>query len=60
MSSYFSLAGQFYENINVVAMVSSLSPVIAILFMKDFEEMTLDMASHNALCSFRYVEVPTG
>jgi hypothetical protein len=54
--SYFSLAGQFYEQINGVAMVSPISPVITIFFMEDIEEMALDMAAHNPLCSFRYVD----
>jgi hypothetical protein len=35
---YCSFNGQFYEQIDSVAMGSPLSPVIAILYMEDFEK----------------------
>jgi hypothetical protein len=37
-TSYFSFEDQFYEQIDVVAMGSPLSPVIANFYMEDFEE----------------------
>jgi hypothetical protein len=55
-SSYFRFAGQFYEQIDGVAMGSPLSPVIANFYMEDFEEMALDRAPHKPLCWFCYVD----
>jgi retron-type reverse transcriptase len=55
-TSYFSFNGQFYEEIDGVAMGSPLSPVIANFYIEDFEERALDSASHKPLCWFRYVD----
>jgi hypothetical protein len=55
-TSYFSLKGQFYEQIDGVAMGSPLSPFIAKFYMEDFEERALYFALHKPLCWFRYVE----
>jgi hypothetical protein len=55
-SSYFSYTGQFYEQIDGVAMGSPLSPVIANFYMEDFEEMALDQAPHKPLCWFCYMD----
>jgi hypothetical protein len=41
-SSYFSFNGQFYRQIDSVAMGLSLSPVIANFYMEDFENAALD------------------
>jgi hypothetical protein len=49
-TSYFSFNGQFYEQIDSVAMGSPLSPVIADFCIEDFEERALDLASHKPLC----------
>jgi hypothetical protein len=54
-SSYFCFAGQFYEQIDGVAMGSPLSPVIAKFYMEVFEDMALDRAPHKPLCWFCYV-----
>jgi hypothetical protein len=37
-------------------MGSPLSPVIGNFYMEDFEERALDLATHNSLCWFRYVD----
>jgi hypothetical protein len=55
-SSYFRFAGQFYEQIDGVAMGSPLSPVFAKFYMEDFEKMALDRNPHKPLCWFRYVD----
>jgi hypothetical protein len=55
-TSYFSFNGQFYEQTDGVALGSSLSLVIAKLYMKDFEERALDLAPHKPRCWFRYVD----
>jgi hypothetical protein len=55
-SSYFCFAGQFYEQIDGVAMGSPPSPVIANFYMEVFKEMALDRAPHKPLCWFRYVD----
>jgi hypothetical protein len=55
-SSYFRIAGQFYEQIDGMAMGSPLSSVIANFYMEVFEEMALDRAPHKPLCWFRYVD----
>jgi hypothetical protein len=54
--SYFSFAGQFYEQIDGVAMGSSLSSVIVNFYMEIFEEIAFDRAPHKPLCWFRYVD----
>jgi hypothetical protein len=55
-TSYFSFNGQFYEQIDGVAMGSPLSPVIANFYMEDFEERALDSAPHKPICWFRYMD----
>jgi hypothetical protein len=47
-TSYFSSNGQFYEQNDGVAMGSPLCPVIANLYMKDFEERALELAPPQA------------
>jgi hypothetical protein len=54
-TSYFSFNGQFYEQIDGVAMGSPLSPVITNFYMEDFEERVLDLAPHKPICWFCYV-----
>jgi retron-type reverse transcriptase len=55
-TSYFSINGQFYEQIYGVAIGSPLSPVTANLNMEDFEEKTLDLAPHKPHCWFCYMD----
>jgi hypothetical protein len=47
-TSYFSFNGQFYEQINRMAMGSPLSPVIANFYMEHFEERALKLAPPQA------------
>jgi hypothetical protein len=54
--TYFFFGGQFYEQTDRVTVGSQLSPVIAKFFMEDFEERTLEQATHRWLCLFRYVD----
>ena len=54
--TYFCFDGQFYEQMNGVAMGSPLSPVIAIFFMEDFETKAIEQATHKPLRWFRYVD----
>jgi hypothetical protein len=56
LTSYFSFNGQFYEQIDGVAMGSPLSPVIANSYMENYEERALDLAPHKPLCWFCYVD----
>jgi hypothetical protein len=51
-TSYFSFNGQFYEQINGVAMGLPLSPVIVNFYMENFEEGALCLAPHKPLCWF--------
>jgi hypothetical protein len=51
-TSYFSFSGEFYGQIDGVAMGSSLSLVIANLYMEDFERAALDSAPPKPLCWF--------
>jgi len=53
--TYFCIHGQFYEQMEGVAMGSPLSPVIANFFMEDFEKKALEQATHKPVCWFRYV-----
>jgi hypothetical protein len=55
-SSFFRFDGQFYEQIDGVAMGSPISPVIADFFMEQFEETALEGAKLSPLCRFRYVD----
>jgi hypothetical protein len=55
-STYFSFGGQFCEQTNGVAMGSPLSPIIANLFMENFEERALQQVTHKPLCWFRHVD----
>ena len=41
-SNFFSFEGEFYEQTTGVAMGSSLSPIVANLFMEKFEKEALD------------------
>jgi hypothetical protein len=51
-ASHFSYAGQFYKQIDGVAMSSPNPPVIANFFMEDFKKMVVDCAAHKPLCWF--------
>jgi hypothetical protein len=55
-STYFCFDGQFYEQIDGVAMDSPISPVIANFFMEDFENKAIEQVIHKPVCWFRYVD----
>jgi len=54
-STYFCIHGQFYKQMEGVAMGSPLSPVIVNFFMEDFEKKAIEQATHKPVCWFRYV-----
>jgi hypothetical protein len=56
MTSYFSFLGQFYEQVDSMAMVSQFSPVIAKFYKENFEDKTLNQAPHKPLCWFRHMD----
>jgi len=53
-STYFCFDGQFYEQIDGVAMGSPLSLVITNFFMENFEK-AIEQATHKPVCWFMYV-----
>jgi hypothetical protein len=55
-STYFCFDGQFYEQMDRVAMGSPLSLVIVNFFMEDFEKKATEQVSHKSVCRFRYVD----
>ena len=52
---YFSFQGQFYEQVEGLAMGSPVSPIVADLFMEYFEQKVLTMAPTPRLWH-RYVD----
>jgi len=56
-STYFGFDGQFYEQTDGVAMASPHSPLIAIFFMEDFENKSIEQATCKPVCWFRYILV---
>jgi hypothetical protein len=55
-STYFCFDGQFYEQMDGVAMGSPLSLVIANFFMEDFEKKAIEQATYKPVRWFRYVD----
>ena len=55
-STYFCFDGQFYEQLDGVAMGSPLSPVTVNFFMEDFVKKAIEQATHKPVCWFRYVD----
>ena len=55
-TTYFQLREKFYEQTHGAPMGSSLSPVIANLFMEEFEKKTLATATLKPGFWFRYVD----
>ncbi|XP_049792346.1 uncharacterized protein LOC126199468 [Schistocerca nitens] len=55
-TSYFTWNGDFYEQLEGVAMGSPLSPVVANFFMEQFEAQALDSATCKPKVWYRYVD----
>ena len=55
-SIYFVFQGNFYEQKEGAAMGSPLSPIIANIFMEDFETKTLSSAPHSPSLLNRFVD----
>ena len=55
-STYFSFQGQIYKQLKGTAMGSPLSPVIANIFMEDFEQTALVTADYQPRMWKRYVD----
>ena len=45
-TTYFQLQGSFYEQISEAAMGSPISPIVANLFMEDFEVKAINTAQN--------------
>ena len=45
-NTYFSFQGQFYEQVDVAAMGSPVSPIVANLYMEYLEQKALSTAPH--------------
>ena len=52
-STYFCFDEKFYEQMDVVAMGSPLSPVITNFFIEDFEKRATEQVPHKPMCWFR-------
>ena len=55
-NTYFSFQNKFYEQVEGVAMGSPVSPIVANLFMENFERKALASASHPPRAWFRFVD----
>jgi hypothetical protein len=55
-STYFCFDGQFYEQMDGVAMVSPLSTIIVNFFMEDFEKKAIEQAKHKPVCWLKHVD----
>ncbi|GJQ73972.1 hypothetical protein Trydic_g18902 [Trypoxylus dichotomus] len=55
-TSYFVWDGSFYEQTDRVAMGSPLSPVVANLFMEQFESLAVETAADKPTVWWRYLD----
>ncbi len=55
-STYFRYNNQWFQQIKGLAMGSSLSPIIACIFMEEFEFQTLAQAPQRPLSWWRYID----
>ena len=55
-NTYFSFQNKFYEQVEGVAMGSPVSPIVANLYMKQFERKAVQSASHCPRYWFRFVD----
>ena len=55
-NTYFSFQDQFYEHIEGAAMVSPVSPIVAILYMEYLEQKALSTAPNSPMFWHRFVD----
>ena len=55
-TTYFQFQGSFYEQINGAAMGSPISPIVANLFMEEFEVRAIQLAKNPPKMWKRYVD----
>ena len=55
-STYFTFRGKFYEQVEGAAMGSPISPIVANLFMKNFETTALQSSPNPPLLWKRFVD----
>ena len=55
-NTYFSFQGQFFEQVEGTAMGSSVSPIVANLYMEYLEQKALSTAPHPPRFWHRYVD----
>jgi hypothetical protein len=55
-TTYFQVDDKFFQQKDGMAMGSSLSPIVIIIFMEHFEKLALDSAQHKPSLWFRYFD----